>query len=465
MSTSPNRSRVSLGVTLTVAAGVVLAMALAAAFAAAPASAGDSHFTVASGSDDQWAFGGNASATYSCSGAACGAGSNITSLSIHYYVEWVVIYSATPISASQTEYEATAAINASVGVSVAGCVSMGATCAPISASANVAGRETASGFTNITNTGTVNLTAGPDAPATVAALAALNAQSSAAFNFSGSYTEDLTVNGTSETASINFDFGGNEATSVTFGSPLGIVPINPLPGQWWTASAPYSATGSYTSGYTLSETANGVSHSASDWHGITVSPSGVLDVEGTDLGNFTLQDNYTSPPTTVSASEVLLTFSNGAFTGTDGWLIIPAGLYSGASGALNATGSVGLIAGNHPSQSVTESSGESAYYQSGTGFIGGSEAVNDSALGGTGGPEFTLNAGPEPVSVAQQQYQAITASPGSSNFPWVWLVAGVVVVLVVVVVVTLVALRSRRRQPPATAMAPLGANPPGNPPS
>ncbi|MGI0129409.1 MAG: hypothetical protein ACREDE_06805 [Thermoplasmata archaeon] len=427
----------------------LMAMVISGALLVAPAPHTVAPLTLASGSTQQWAFGGNASAAISCTGAACGAGSNITSLSLHYYVGWVVIYSATNISSTQTEFEAQAAVNASLSLSISACVNEGTgTCSQISASANLAGKETAGGFTNITNAGTVLVTAGPVTPGAVPALAIMNAQSSAAFNFSGSYTETLPVNGTPETANANFDFGGNELSSVVFSTPLGIVPITPQPGEWWNSTAAFNAMGSYTSGYSLSVSGGGHSAQESSWKKLDVSPSGTLTVNGTDLGEFNLTDNYTSPPTQVTAQEILLTFGAGEFTGTDGWLMLPSGLYGGVTSALGGTT---LIAGQHPSQGSTLGGGESPYYQSGVGFIGVSEAANTSALGigSSGGPGFSLTAGPEPVSVAEQQYQAITANGagGSSGFPLLLLLVGVVVAVVVVLGLVLAVRRSRGRPP------------------
>ncbi|MGA8663978.1 MAG: hypothetical protein WB809_02765, partial [Thermoplasmata archaeon] len=214
-----------VGTSLALALGMLLAVLVSGAFASVPAAPTSSHLAVASGSTQQWAFGGNASAAFSCTGTACGDGNNISSLSLDYYIGWVVIYTATNISSTQTEFEAQAAINASLSLSITGTA--------ISASANLAGKETAAGFSNITSTGTVAITAGPDAGMNVAALALMNAESNAAFNFSGAFSGTVTNATGSTSLSESFDLGGNESSSVNFGTPLGIVPINPQPGQWW----------------------------------------------------------------------------------------------------------------------------------------------------------------------------------------------------------------------------------------
>ncbi len=444
MPTSVYRKRIAIGTSLALAVGVLLAIGLSGAFPAAPAPPSAAPVLLATGTSQQWAFGGIASASYSCTSTGCGDGTNVSSLSLHYYVEWVVIYTVTNVSSTQTEVESQAAINASLGLSLAGCesVTTGAPCSSISATANLAGRETALGFTNITNAGSVFLSAGSGAPATVAALALQNAQSSASFNFSGAYNVNVAGYGN---AAITFDLGGSEVSSVTFNTPLGVVPVDPSVGQSWNSSSAYTASGSYTSGYSLGESVNGSAvHTYADWQSAVVPSAGTLDVDGTDLGSYLLTDNYTSPPTSVTAQVILITFSTGDFTGSDGWLLLPSGLYSGVDGL---TGEVPLLAGPHPDADAATGGNESAYYESGVGFIGGDETASASSVGISGGPQFNLRAGPEPVAVAQQQYSAITAPAGtSSSFPWVWLILAVVVV--VVVVVALVAVRRSRRRPP-----------------
>jgi hypothetical protein len=447
-----------------VVVGLAFAFAVSGALLATPA-ASAAEPKLASGSSEQWAFGGSAGASFSCSNTACGDGSTITHLSLFYYVAWVVIYTATNISTSQTEFEVQAAINATVSLSLAGCVNESGSgpCSDISAQANIAGREVATGFTNVTNQGSVYLDSGPASPGEVAAYAVMNADSNAAFNFSGSYTETLPVNGTTETGNFNLDLGGSEVTSVSFATPLGIVPIDPQVGQAWNASAPYSATGTYTSGYSISANLAGHTENENNWQSLSVAPSGTLSVDGSDVGTATLYDNYTSPATSVQVQVIALSFQNGAFAGSDGWLLLPSGLYGGAAGAL---GSFDLLGGmQHPSTTAEVGGSESAYYQQNKGFVGVNESASGSSLGlgGTGGPSFNLQAGPEPVSVAQSQYSAITSSSsGSSAFPWAWAILGVVVVLVIVVAAFLVMARSRR--PPPMASPPPMVDSPAVPP-
>lgn len=450
----------AVGVALAIAFGVSGALLALPGASAAPASP-------AAGATQQWAFGGSAGASFSCSGSVCGSGSTITQLSLFYYVAWVVIYTATNVSATQTQFEVQAAVNATVTVSVSECVqeSGSGPCSQVSVQASFAGREVATGFTNVTSTGSVYLNAGPGSPGSVAAYAVLNAQSNAAFNFSGTAQVTEPVNGTTETGNLNADLGGSAATSVTFSSPLGIVPLNPQPTQSWNSSAPYSASGTYTSGYSISASLGGHSENDNHWNSLSVTPSGTLDVNGSDLGAATLYDNYTNPPTSTSVQVIALVFGSGGFAGSDGWLLLPSGLYDGATGALTGAD---LLGTEFSPDAATVGGSESAYFQSGTGFVGVNESLDGSAVGlsSTSGPTFNLQAGPEPVSVAQQQYSGITSSGSSSVFPWTWAIVGAVVVVVVVVVAVVALVMTRRSRqpptmpPPAAAMAPPVPPPP-----
>jgi hypothetical protein len=459
---------VSVGLVFAIAVGVVLSGAYLASGGAATSQS--SRLTAASGSPEQWAFGGVASSAFSCTDATCYNGTtgvNI-SLSYHYYIAWVVIYTETNISSTQTMIEGQSAINASASVSATECVVNCTTASPqtLSISLSVSGRETSIGFTNITN-GTVDLSAGPGAPATVAAQAIENANSNESFNFSGSYslTEPSGYDGGTGGGSASFDIGGNEASSVTFATPLGIVPLNPQPGDWWNSTAPFSAHGTYTDGYTVTATAGVQSESESNWTSGVVSPSGTLNLTGTDLGAYTLYDNYTNPATTVTGQEILLNFNNGTFGGADGYLLIPSGLYGGVLGGFDT-----LVADHSPAGPISaaravptaglSASGETAYYQKGQGFIGAAEVGSENLPIGSGlqAPSLSLTAGPEPVSVAQSQYQAIVSpSSSSSGIPVVWLIVGVVVVVVVIVGVVAWRRSARKKVPPTMVMPPGGA--------
>jgi hypothetical protein len=473
MSESSNRRSGASVFRMTVA--VVAVFAVVAAFAVLAFSGAavnaNAHLRPAGGSSEQWAFGGIASGSYHCVDASC-FGGNLTngsiSLSFQYYIEWVVIFTQTNISSNQTMIESQAALNASAQYSLSACIQNGtAPCKSESVSLTLNGKETALGFTNITNAGSVNMTA--PASGSTPALAIINAASQQSFNFSGSYSLSgpFGPDNTTVSANANFDFGANEQSSVSFANPLGIVPLNPQPGDAWNSSAPFSATGSWTSGYSFAGTGyNGEGGSASNWTSGAVTPSGVLFVNGTDLGQYTLYDNYTHPPTQVTAQLIALDFNNGTFEAADGWIMIPFGMYGGVlyglGGLAISHGSTGPVALAHPAASpIGAPTGESAYYERGPGIVGAGASGSTSGLSGTAGPSVQITAGPEPVSVAQKQYAAVTSSKASSSsggFPVLGTIVVIVVVVVIVALVAIVLYTRRRRQAASMGTPPAAAS-------
>jgi hypothetical protein len=465
----------SFGVAAVVTLAAVLAVAILAA--PSPASAHGSPLTPATGAPRQWAFGGSASINFGCSGASChsgslGANENLT-LSYKYYIGWVVIYTETNISANQTQIEGQAALNASVSAALSTCISPGhgSPCQNSSLSLSLSGQESAVGFTNITN-GTLEVTDAVGFQSAAFALAVLNAHSQESYNFSGSYGAHIVNASGTTNEGASFDFGGSEDATLNFVHALSIVPVAPLPGDSWSASEPYTASGGYTTGYTISLNLPQNVVTEANWTHGNVASAGNLSVDGTDLGSATLWDNYTSPPTSVTAQAILLEFGNGNWTASDGFLMIPVSVYGGLSSGLSGASAVARMApalATRPGQSaIPGSNGESAYYEKGVGFVGANSTGSTSSLTsgvGVSGPSIHLTAGPEPVSVAQQQYGAILSSNGGSSggFPWIVLVLAVVVILVIVV--GLVAWRRSHRPPPPAASppgaAPMGAVPRG----
>ncbi|MCI4363000.1 MAG: hypothetical protein L3K13_01660 [Thermoplasmata archaeon] len=478
MTTLSKLKRLVKGTSLGLALCMALTMALSGAVFGHPAAISPANAPIhpANGATQQWAFGGNASAAYTCTNNGC-LGANLTngqtlSLNFHYYIGWVVIYTQTNVSSTQTMVEGQAALNASADASISGCLDTNGTgsCHQVSLSLHLNGLETAAGFTNLT-TGTVNLTpSGTFVGSNVPAWAVMNAASSESFNFSGDYSvSGISTNASLATGSASFVFGGNESSTVNFPTPLGLIPLNPMPGDTWTASAPYSATGGFHSGYTFTYSAGGRSGTTGQWLSGHVAPSGNLSVNGTDLGSYTLWDNYTNPATSSTSQLVSLDFGAGGFAASDGWVMVPSVLYSGLGGYLGIlAGSVRPAAGALPSAGLTGvTTGESAYYQQHGGIIGTSASGSSTlSLPGTtpGSHSLALKAGPEPVSVAENQYKAIT-TPASSSSKSSSLTLVIVAVAVVVVLAgllaALVVMRRRRRSPPPPYGGAQGAPPPG----
>lgn len=414
----------------------------------------------ASGGSSQWAFG--AVESYSCSSTTCLGGSSPNlSLSLSLYLQWVVIYTQTNVSASQTMIEGQTALNASLTLHLSECIPQGSgPCKTMTADVTASGKETAVGFTNISSSGTVDLTSAPTGPlGPTAALAIMNAASHESFNFSA--TESVTglnsSTGGPSSGTANFVVGAQESSSVDFPSPLGLVPLNPVPGDAWSSNASFSASGSWSGGYSISSSISAGSYG--NWSHGTVSPSGTVFVNGTDLGAYTLYDNYTNPATSVTAQAILLDFGNDSFSAADGWVMVPTALYGGPLGflgsGLTGLGHVAPADSVYPAAIGTTSftSSENAYYEQGAGIVGVSESGSPS-IGGTTTPGLTLRAGPEPVSVAEQQYNSITSSGGSSgsSFPWTIVIVAAVVVVAAIALAALMVGRRRRRS--ATGVTP-----------
>ncbi len=458
---------VSRGARRSAVAGLALVLALVAVgfspgSSSAPAGATAPTPLLASPSSSQWAFGGSAFSTFSCSSPACLlniSNSSTTSVSWRYFAEWVVLYTQTNVSPTQVEMNVRAALNVTLSYRVTMClnVSISGPCVDSTISLAVAGRQTATGTTNLTN-GTVAMTAGPGSPGSVAAWAATNASCYQAFNFSGNYA----LQSSTSSGSANFDVGGWQRSSIDFASPLGVVPMSPVPGNAWTASAPFSATGRYVSGYSYTLSAPGTSLSRTNWTPGSVTPSGTLNLSGADLGPAVLWDNYTSPPTSTTAQTIFVVFSGANVTGEDGWILATTDVYSALGGSFGLNGS------------VAANSSENTYFVPGQGFVGaslGSNGTNLSAI--PGAPTFSLRAGPEPVGIAEQQYAAITANPAPAPFPILLVVALVGVAAVAAVAGVILLRRHAGRRPPSATSVPATGTPgvaeslppaPGTPP-
>ena len=479
MASSMRRQRRLIGISVGVAVTTVFAMMLAGAVLVAPAHSAGAHLAVtpASGSTEQWAFGGNASVSWSCTtpaqcfGAGSTAGFSSASLSLSYSIVWAVIYTQTNVSATQTMEEIQAGISATASFSFSECYSDNSTpCQTLSAGLNLNGKEYGVGFTNISSTGSVYLTPTSGTPGDAPADAILNGASSELYNFSGNYNlNSPTEDGSPPlTESASFVLGGNESSGIDFATPLGFVPINPQPGDNWSSNASYSAHGGYTSGFSLTLSQDGVSETNGTWSSAAVTPSGQLYENGTDLGSYPLTDNYTGQ--TVTVQEILISFGSGdEFSAADGWVLIPVGVFGDIVGILSHPESGIAPALTSPLQGLGSlTSSETTYYQSGKGFVGTNLATGAIAVpvgSGASTPSVQVTAGPEPVSVAQGQYNGILSGSGSSaSFPWSWLIIGVVVVVVVVIVAVLVVMRGRHRPPPPIAQYGMPGAPPSIPP-
>lgn len=401
---------------------------------------------LAGGSSVEWAFGGSGYSNGACNQSTC-AGSNLSlngsfSASWNLSVHWVVIYNQTNVSSSQKEISAKAGIDASLSYSLSACtvVTLGQPCVTDTASVSLAGKALAAGWTNLTN-GTVDLLSGPNGSGPVSAWAVTNSSSSESFNFSGSFS----INSASQSISGSGSFvvGASEHSSIQFTPSLGLVPVNLTPGQTWTASAPFTALGSWAAGYAYNVAVSGSPPvSNSSWAHGSVTPSGTLTVNGSDLGHTLLWNNFSTPHTSVNAHQLELDFSGANFSAMDGWIFGPTDIYTGVVPSFTGFGN------------VSANSSESADFVPGTGFVGASLGANSSNVSAPPGPaSFFVQAGPEPVGVAEAQYASIASGgSGSGGFP-VLLVVGIVVVAAAAGVGVMLWRRSAHRRPPTPPQA------------
>ncbi|HTP53982.1 MAG TPA: hypothetical protein VML94_03330 [Thermoplasmata archaeon] len=424
----------------------------------------------------QRAFGGSVSATWSCMYGGCFANDtnvgNLT-LSLQYSVTWAVIYTVTNVSGSQTEVQIQAALGASASIAISTCTNGTGTipCQTTSFAVSLKGSEVFNGYTNLTS-GSVNQTNASAGPlGSTAAWAIMNSWSKASLNFSGSFSATIPLSDVrSESVSASFDVGGSSTSSINFPSPLAVVPVDPVAGDMWQSSAPYTASGSYSNGSTLTlNEPDSAPMTVSHWYHGSVTPSGTLALNGTDVGPVTLYDNYTAPPTMVTAQVIDLTFSSGNYSAEDGWLVVPLNLFGGVGGLLSQTAvqqtGPSPAVGAHTAATDLNGSSESAYYRDGPGIIGVGATGNSTLPVGEPGaetPTIKVQAGPEPVSVAQDQYNSIV-SPGSSGngFPLLLVLVAAVVVVVAIGGVFVWRRSAGRNRPPSPPPPPTGMNPGG----
>ena len=164
------------------------------------------------------------------------------SLSWHYSVTWAVIYTLTNISATQVQIEVQAAIGISASIKISTCTNGTGTipCQVTSFDVSVSGSESSNGYTNITNSTVDQTNASAGSPVACQSWAIMNSWSKAALNFSGSYAAHIPLSDVkSESVSASFDVGGSETSSISFASPLSLVPMDPAAGDLWNSSAAY----------------------------------------------------------------------------------------------------------------------------------------------------------------------------------------------------------------------------------
>lgn len=251
----------------------------------------------------QWAY-----------GAEHWANASVTGLYGQYQVSaffgWTVIYTLTNTSNTSFTIEA----QRSMAVSYAAQL-----CAPSCTNPNavenlsVRGQENDTAFANFTTTGTVyeNGTA-------ASAVALANTHSTSVARLDESVAGSRTTAGVSHSGSAMFDINGSARSSVSFATPLGLIPWNASPGLTWNASAPFTASGGFYLQYAWSLVGANGSLSGNGTPSGQLNRSGTVALQGTDLGNVTLANGVTAPA-------IVLSWTTGTFVAVDGILLIPRG--------------------------------------------------------------------------------------------------------------------------------------------
>ncbi|MGA7923361.1 MAG: hypothetical protein WCA77_05240 [Thermoplasmata archaeon] len=402
------------------------------------------------------------------------------------FVGWQVIY--TSINTSSTTVELTAQRTLGVALTAEYCAP---SCQNPTEQAHllISGSEVDFASANLSTTGTVDVNG-----SAAAAVALLNAASSSQAHLSEKLSISLTgINGT-KTATGSLDVVGAANASVNFGaSGLGLVPWTVMPGEQWNASAAFTSAGAWALNYTWARVGfDGVSTSGTGSPNGSAIGSGVVDLQGTDLGNVTLSNGQSVP-------RILLVIT-GPFEDADGIILIPHAYdifgtasqpYAGASlgGAIATTAEIDFSIDHI--HHVVRIVAAATSYQSSDSSVAPTEVTGSPSLSSSAAPSATdVQAEPESVGQAQAASQCYvancevgttspsTAAPVADSGLLGIAIIGLIAVAVVGTV-GLIGLQGRRRArartttPPGVVgystlpSAPLATGPdaPGTPPS
>ncbi len=320
--------------------------------------------------------------------------------------------------------------------------------------------ETSSSFANFTNTGAVY-----ENSASVPALALVNSSSFASANLTTNaalYAEKGLVNW-----STYFTVATHSSASVSFSSPLGLIPINLSASQSWNDSAGYSAIGSTSYRYFG---AYATEHAGSGFVGpimgsVTVTGTGTVGVLGS-YGGQTIVFNGVSYP-------VLSIAVSGPFSAREGFILLPSegDLFSSAALPWTANqsseatvqlsnvdalalfdGHFGIAASSWVYQSTSVNPGDYEAPPTAAAETGGGSEVTAAAVA----PAVTIQGAPlEPGAVSPINGCLVsgTGCPSTSGStsparPLLGLLGIAVVAVVIAAVVASVVVVERRRTPP-----------------
>lgn len=360
---------------------------------------------------------------------------------------WNVIYTLTNTSNSTFEIEAQRTMGVSYSAQYCS-----PSCSQASATLGlkITGNERETGFVNFTVNGSVD-----EAGVATQALGLLNSHAVARGYLNESLSGSRTVAGATQSGSASLDVAAQAEAQIAFGSSLGLVPWNTMPGTTWNASAPYTASGSWGIDFTWASQGALTNGSGSANPSGAVNGSGTVAVAGADLANITLANG-------LNTSVVVLGWNGGPFDGVDGIILVPhafeifgagARVFAGHAPGLQSvlTSRVDLFV-DRAHHRVRFAAAAASYQGSDTLTTSSATAIGTTTDAAAVGPSAAnVQAQPESVSAAQSQTCSFvgcgSSAPGGSDLrPLAFVAAGVVVVAVLGTVGTYqYRQRSRRR--------------------
>jgi hypothetical protein len=428
----------------------------------------------ASGSGTLWAYGVEKNMSLSVE-------VNHTTYAVTGWLAYHVILTQTNTSSSLFMLEANRTIG--FAYSAVYCEPTCGSGAKVSINITVSAWEHDTGFANFTRTGTV-YEGGMSTPA----LGLVNSSVETASNLTESVQYSVhTLLRTGSGWQALYVALASHAT-VTFSPPLGLIPLNVTAGAAWNSSSAYHLEGAGSGAVSYNRFAsNGTLHHTSFSWSPSITNSGVVDLEGRDLGNLTLASGQTTPVLTLAVT--------GPFEPREGIIWVPASadLFGAGRSAFQSQstdsvgvstsmvdwspdlrGHAGLLAsatGFNPSPDASDAVGQSPSTLTSAGTFGVGPAVGEQV-------GSSVQAQPETVPQAQAGDQCILSSSCASTSPPnsvggpLHRFGGLILIGAIVVVAVLVAavVVSRRAPPKLPASSrptyPASATPaPSMPPS
>ena len=421
-------SGVSLASLSLLTAVLVLSLAVPTASAAPTA-------TTAPGTTS-WAYGGSVGDTVSAVGLN-------GSYSAHYYFAWKVIITETNTSSTTFQLEAQRTMAAAFYAE--GALSSGAA----QANLTVTAWQIETGFANFTSTGTVT-TIGPNSTS-VPAVAMLDENAWGSGNITGILTATWTSLTGSHSGEIYSSVAAQANAQITFQPGLGLFPLQPYPGESWTSSSAYSATGQYTVAWHIYGTAPwGTSSATGGGTPVSVQTSGNATLYGVDYGTITFGGD------TAAVIGIAVSGNGFNFDDHEGILLLPSvgDLYGGNISSTGATGMPGTATFGTDRIDVSLGSIHSGGIVAARSTYGSSSVFGNTPTSSSQGVSYaagttspaTIQGNPMPVSQAEQW--CLVSCPASPNHNGALIVVVLVVAAVAVFAIVGLAMVTGRKVRP-----------------